>query len=304
MGLPLATRIQETVAMDLRFYSGNILLHLIDHVTRLSTAVHIPSKQPKVIMNAIISNWISVYRAAEKFISDNGGEFVNEEFLILCEQFNIIVQTTAADSPWSNGLVERHNLVLSEILDKVLTDSKCPLNVALSWCINAKNSLHNVHGFSPYQLALGQNPRLPPFFTDTPPAHESPSSSDIVRQHLNALHDARRAFIEAENSEKLKRALCHNVRTANDAMYVNGDKVYHIHQGDTKWRGPAIVLGQDGQEILLKHGGFYVLTHHCHVQHVNPISDKPLEPQAISTPKTTSPSVKDQHVAPQSDSLQ
>ena len=81
-------------------------------------------------------------------------------------------------------------------------------------------------------------------------------------------------------------------------MYVNGDKVYYIHQGDTKWRGPAIVLGQDGQQILLKHGSFYVHTHCCHVQHVNPTSDKPLEPQAISTPKTTSPLVKDQHVAP------
>ena len=85
-------------------------------------AVHIPSEQPKVIVNAILSNWISVYGAAEKFLSDNGGEFVNEEFLILCEQFNIVVQTIAADSPWSNGLVERHNLVLSEMLDKVLTD--------------------------------------------------------------------------------------------------------------------------------------------------------------------------------------
>ena len=93
VGLPLATRFQETVAMDLKFYSGKIILHLIDHVTRLSTVVHIPSKQPKVIMNAILSNWISVYGAAEKFLSDNGGEFVNEEFLILCEQFNIIVQT-------------------------------------------------------------------------------------------------------------------------------------------------------------------------------------------------------------------
>ena len=183
------------------------------------------------------------------------------------------------------------------MLDKVLTDSKCPFNVALSWHINAKNSLHNVHGFSPYQLALGQNPRPPARLTGTSPAHESPSSLDIVRQHLNALHDARRAFTEAENSEKLNCALRH-VRTANDAMFVNGHKVYYIRRGDTKWRGPAIVSGQDRQQILLKNGGFYVGTHHCRVQHVNPISDKPLEPQAISTPKTTSPSVKDQHVAP------
>ena len=106
--------------------------------------------------------------------------------------------------------------------------------MALSWCTNAKNSLHNVRGFSRYQLALNQNPRLPALLTDTSAAHERPSSSDIVWQHLNALHDAQRAFIEGENSEKLKCALRHNVRTANDAMYVNGDKVYYIYRDDTK----------------------------------------------------------------------
>ena len=47
-----------------------------------------------------------MYGAAEKFLSNNEGEFVKEEFLILCEQFNTVVQTMAADSPWSNGPVE------------------------------------------------------------------------------------------------------------------------------------------------------------------------------------------------------
>ena len=56
------------------------------------------------------------------------------------------------------------------MLDKVPEESKCSFEVALAWCTNAKNSLQNVHSFSPFQLSLGQNPELPSVINDKPPA--------------------------------------------------------------------------------------------------------------------------------------
>ena len=123
--------------MDLKFYHGWIILHLIDHATRLSVAVQVPSKHPKAIFNAILRSWISIYGSADQFLTDNGGEFVNDDFLKLCEAFNIKVKTTGAKALWSNGLVERHNLVLSEMLNKVLEDTKYPFDIALQWCVNS-----------------------------------------------------------------------------------------------------------------------------------------------------------------------
>ena len=52
-------------------------------------------------------------------------------------------------------------------------------------------------------------------------------------------HDARQAFIEAENSEKLKRALRHNVRTANDAMLI-----------ETKFTTSAEVIPNGDAQLL------------------------------------------------------
>ena len=57
---------------------------------------------------------------------------------------NINVKTTDAESPWSNGLCERHNQVLGQMLEKTLADTNCSLDIAVAWCINAKNSLQNV----------------------------------------------------------------------------------------------------------------------------------------------------------------
>ena len=164
----MATTFQECVAMDLKFYNGNILLHLVDYATRLLSSKIIKSKEPKEIIDNIFKIWIHIYRAPEKFLTDNGGEFSNCQFLEMCEAINITV--TAAESPLSNGLVERHNMIIENILDKILEDQQLDLDTALSWCLNAKNSLANIHGFSPFQLVFGQNPRLPSIFNDKPPA--------------------------------------------------------------------------------------------------------------------------------------
>ena len=77
----------------------------------------------------------------------------------MCDSYNITIKKTAAESPFSNGLMERHNARLEKMLLKTCEESGSGLEIALQWVINAKNSLSNVHGFSPYQLVFGMNPR-------------------------------------------------------------------------------------------------------------------------------------------------
>ena len=263
VGLPMATTFGECVAMDLKFFHGKILLHLIDHATRLSAGAVVRSKCPKEIIRQIFRVWISVYGFPEKNLMDNGGEFSNELLRQLGEKANITIKTTAAESPWSNGLCERHNQVLGQMLEKTIADTGCNLDMAVSWCINAKNSLQNVYGFSPFQLVFGRNPRLPGILVDRPPALDDFTTDKILRDNLNALHASRRAFLASECSEKLRRALRRNIRSSGDIKYFTGDKIYYKRAAEARWRGPAVVLGQDGQQVLVKHGGIYVRVHPC-----------------------------------------
>ena len=264
--------------MDLKFCDSKTLLHLIDHATRLSTCVRIPSKKPEHIVKAIFSNWISVYGTTEKFLTDNSGKFVNEEFTDMCESLNIKIKTTGAEAPWSNGLVERHNLIISEMLDKVLEDTKCNSDIALAWCVNAKNSLQNCNSnmskklvkFSPYQLPIGTNPRLPSAIQDKLPAITAQyPTTEILRQNRDALHAAWEAFIQCKRSEKLRRALSKNTRSYSDMPILNGDVVYYKRKDNPRWRGPATVLGKDGQQFLLKEGGYYIRVHPFGYSHVD-----------------------------------
>ena len=71
---------------------------------------------------------------------------------------------------------------------------------------------------------FGFNPNYPSVLHDKLPALEN-SSKDIIRQTTNAIHSARRNYIAAESSERIRRALRHNVRTYSDTVYINGDRV-------------------------------------------------------------------------------
>ena len=91
------------------------------------------------------------------------------------------------------------------MVTKIVAETKCPLEIALAWAVNAKSSLHNVYGYSPNQLVFGRNPNLPSAINDTPPALRSPTSSEAVAKNLNALHEACKVLLRMrlqKNSEK------------------------------------------------------------------------------------------------------
>ena len=121
----------------------------------------------------------------------------------------------------------------------------------------AKNSLQNVNGYSPNQLVFGANISLPSVVTDQPPALEPTTQSEIIRKKLSVIHNARKNFIKSESSEKIRRALNHQVRTFSEEVYIPGEKVYYKRRKVKGWKGPAKVLGKEGNFVLIRHGSAY-----------------------------------------------
>ncbi|XP_062575311.1 uncharacterized protein LOC134267393 [Saccostrea cucullata] len=190
----------------------------------------------------------------------------------MAENFNMEVKTTAANSPWSNGLLERHNRTLTEILQKLRAENDCEWETALNWALMAKNALHNVHGFSPYQLVYGRNPNLPSVLIDRPPALEGSTMSTVVGKHIEALHSSRAAFTKSECSERNRRALRKQTLSSGD-QYQNGDQVYYKRPDSEKWKGPGVVIGQDGSVIFVRYGGICVRVHQCRIRKTNTVMD-------------------------------
>ena len=238
---------------------------MVDHLTRFSASCVIKSKHKEVIVKKIFQIWIPTFGHPKKFLVVNRGEFNKHEFISLCENVNIHVCTTAAEAPWSKGLVKKHNAILGYTVAKTIDDVKCDLELALAGATAAKNYLKNINGLSPNQMVFGKNPNFPVSLNSNLPALEGVTSSQVVADNLNAMHAARQAFIQNESSEKGKHALTHQIRTSGDDTYTIGDLVFYKRANGEQWHGPGTVIGQDGKQILVKHSFTYMRVHTCKV---------------------------------------
>ena len=121
VSLPLASEFNQTVAMDLITYEKGVwILHLTDLLSRYSVACVRRSKKQDVMVDAIMKIWISYFGQPRWFLADNGGEFLNEEYKEMFEMFNIEEAKTVAESPWSNGVCERHIADIEESVRKTM----------------------------------------------------------------------------------------------------------------------------------------------------------------------------------------
>ena len=141
-------------------------------------------------------------------MTDNGGEFSSDEMREVMSVLNVRVITTAAESPFQNGLCERVHAVTDMMLLKLEEENgKADSQTLLCWANMARNSLQMWNGYSSYHLVFGQNPSLPGIMTDRLPALEGTTTSEVFAKHLIALHKARKAYIQTEANKCIK-GLC------------------------------------------------------------------------------------------------
>ena len=121
----------------------------------------------------------------------------------MTESVNITVKVTAAKFPYSNRPAEKHNFIIADIMDKVSEESQhLDMDLTYVWCLNATNSLANMHGFHHFNLYLDKTPTHHlPLLT----SHQHSFHMILVKfsDTLTALHRARQAFILTKSSAKI-----------------------------------------------------------------------------------------------------
>ena len=270
VAMPKAKSFCELVVMDLKVWKKLYILHCIDAFSRLSVSVVIKRKTPQVVAHNFLVKWVGAgYGFPQKIKFDCGGEFNNDEIRELGNCVGMEIETTAADSPWMNGLCERNHAITDRCLEKILHENpQTPLDVALAYACNAKNCLQMWNGFSSFQLVFGKNPRLPDVFNATLPELEGKTHSELIAMHLNVLQSAKEAFLKSQACQKIKMALKYRIR-AKMEKYETGDKVYFKDEKFSKWQGPGTVIGQDKQVVFVRHGNVYRRVPTCRLKKKN-----------------------------------
>ena len=96
--------------------------------------------------------------------TDRGGKYESNPFKEFCEQNGIVHEVTPPCSPESNGVAERKNRILKEMMNAMLVSSGLPTNMwgeaILSTCHIQNKVPHKKTGKTPYELWEGHKPSL------------------------------------------------------------------------------------------------------------------------------------------------
>ena len=94
--------------------------------------------------------------------SDRGGEYESNDFAEFCSTYGIVHQTTAPYTPQQNGVAERKNRTLKNMINSMLITSGAPHSLWGEACLAANTVLnkipHKKSDKSPYQLWKGKQP--------------------------------------------------------------------------------------------------------------------------------------------------
>eukprot|EP00435_Cladocopium_sp_Y103_P052434 s764_g16.t1 len=238
-------------------------LHCIDSATSFQLAIPVIRTDAEALIDAIQDCWFHWAGPCKQLIIDNASPLCSEQFTNLAQERDMHLRVVAAFAHWQMGKTERHGDILQDMLQKYdiehPVENEDQFKTALRHICCAKNALSRTQGYTPEILVLGKNSPLPGSIGDTvPTAAQYLADSDTpdglrFRQQLEKRECARRAFISAENSEKLRRAFLRRQRPFR-GNFVSGMFVMFWRPGRGEavgqWHGPARVIIQESQSVV------------------------------------------------------
>ena len=203
---PMSHDFNQVITMDLKIWpkKGKIILYIICMFSRYCVAKVIPNKRPESVIKVLVQDWFQIWGTPETIPIDNRTEFVNSKMTAICESYSIKMLNSEAHSPNQCGLVESNHKQVDHMVEIMMDqDENISFEEALKAAVFAKNMLINVYGFSPLQLVTGRQPRLPGATSNSLSGNEAEKPEMRGLSRINHIQLARKAFMEAENSERL-----------------------------------------------------------------------------------------------------
>lgn len=266
--LPTVREFNDSVGCDGILWTAKsgkqfFFYHFIDAATNFHLAHHTHQTDADGAFMSLRETWVKWAGPCKELVVDGASSFCAEHFALQAQKLNIVVRVVAAYAHWQLGRTERHGDIIQDMLAKYDVEhpieNSVQFSTALTLCCNAKNSLARAKGYTPEILVLGKSSPLPGSNaqngTDASQyLAECPSPEGLsFRDQLAKREAARRAFIAADNSDRIRRAILRRSRPTR-GEYHNGEIVmmWRPAQGQNpgKWFGPGKVISQENESVI------------------------------------------------------
>ena len=231
------------------------VLVLMDDFSRFTELV--PAAQADADTVAVaLCDWFKRYGIVRHWQSDQGTHFLNA----VLDRVKVLLRAqhhfTAAYAPWSNGVVERRNKELREMLSLRMLEARLPeeqwpyalpaVNASLNTCPSPA-----LAGYSPMEVFLGRKPERQLDLLYNPARKEwltvAPDSAGVRQQ----VAKVQQLLAQAKEQVGQQRARKHVVDDGVPVDFTVGDYVLTAMVGAPTrdktrplWGGPAVVVSQ------------------------------------------------------------
>jgi len=229
------------------------------YYTKWTEAFALEDKSSQGVADCLVNHIFSRFGVPRQFHTDQGGEFTSDVIRDVCELLHISKTRTSPYRPSSDGLVERANRTLQNMIRAYVNEERNNWDEDLSLLLMAYRSTEQEStGCSPNLMMLGREVETPMDVQHYPGAAIARTErcgvqyAEWLRDSMRAVHRVARANLQ-KAAKRQKRNYDGRAKTRR---YSVGDWVYyqdfrnsHVKLG-LKWKGPYLVIGRPGDVNL------------------------------------------------------
>lgn len=223
----------ELVCMDfltLEMSAGgyeNVLV-MTDHFTHYAQAIPTKNQTARTTAKVLFENFICHYGFPCRLHSDQGRNFDGAVIKELCRLANIFKSRTTPYHPQGNGMPERFNQTLLNMLGTLEDKDKVNWRSHIPALVHAYNSTrHETTGLTPHYLMFGRHPRLAldAFLGIEPDSTvRGKKPAEYVDGLKKRLHFAYKVASREAKRQAKRHKKCYDLRV-RDVRIVPGDRV-------------------------------------------------------------------------------
>lgn len=223
VGMPL-----ERVAVDIcgplpTTESGKTVIMVVtDYFTKYTEAYALEDQKSMTVADALVTNFILRFGCPLQLHCDQGPNFESKLFKDVCSLLGISKTRTTPYHPQSDGMVERFNRTLQDMLAKLVNDNRSNWDEILDYVMAAYRATpHDSTGLTPNMMMLGRESHLP---VDLVFGYEGSDERHCPVEYVEWLRDALASSHKRARQELARAA----ERQARHYNRLSGEPAYQI----------------------------------------------------------------------------
>eukprot|EP00731_Ephydatia_muelleri_P008358 Em0004g696a len=274
------------------------VLVVADYYTKWVEVYGIPNQEATTVAVKLVDEMFCRFSPPEQLHSDQGRQFESQLIKEICNLLHIRKSHTTPYRPQGNGMVERFNRTLLDMLATVVGDHPSDWEMYIrKLCFAYNTSTHSSTGFTPFYLMFGRQASIPvdlmfPF--NLGPEKELRTYVEQLRKGLRDAYAIVRENCDADH--RRQKALYD--RKVSGQPFGKGALVWlfdpAVPRGKCKklhhpWKGPFVVVekvGDSTYKIQRKEGGKFHIVHFDRLKRCN-VSESRDDPTPLPTPPLT-----------------